>query len=179
MHMEKITPPSSSSRVAALLRTVALFERNDIETAVDSLIAMLDARDGDADLEPSGDERDASYPEGGPVSFGINCDVAAFNDDAEDGDEDRCLAGDDHIIDGPVAQREWWDPYARSGRAIGDEEDTHTDDDGETFTWPEALYQPSSMAGGIVTGLHDEAERADVTPHWPVDTANDNERKAA
>lgn len=185
MHMEKITPPPSSPRVAALLRTVALFERDDIESAVDSLIALLDARDGDADLEPNGDELDASWPEAERVRFALNRDLAAFHEDAEEDDaaeddgEDRCEAGDDHMVAGPVAQLEWWNPHVRSGRAIGDEDDAHPNDDVETFTWPEAIYQPSSMAGGIVVGLHDEDERADVAPQWPVDTANDNERRAA
>jgi hypothetical protein len=52
MHMGTIHPPSER-RVARLLATVALCERGAIEEAVEGLIALLDARDGDIDLEDS------------------------------------------------------------------------------------------------------------------------------
>lgn len=141
MHMEKITPPSSSPRVAALLRTVAAFERDDIEKAVDCLIALLDACDGDADLE--------------------------------DDDPDACLAGDDGTA-----------PFMtyfglRAGSEWEDAEREPDGSEGEAFTWPEAIYQPSCMAGGIVCGLHDEDERADVAPEWPAPAANDVARRAS
>jgi hypothetical protein len=38
--------------------------REVIELEIERLIALLDAFDGDAELEAAGDELDASYPEG-------------------------------------------------------------------------------------------------------------------
>jgi hypothetical protein len=38
--------------------------RDRIELEIERLIALLDAFDGDAELEAAGDELDASYPEG-------------------------------------------------------------------------------------------------------------------
>lgn len=48
--------------------------------------------------------------------------------DLEDDDCDRCVAGDDHMIAGPVIQREWW--YG-CGQAIGDDTDAEENGDRE------------------------------------------------
>ena len=40
-------------RTAAIIRMVKAFERKEIEAAIDGLIAVLDARDGDSDIEDS------------------------------------------------------------------------------------------------------------------------------
>ena len=97
-----------NGRLAQFMRMIDAFERDDIETAVDALIARLDARDGDPDLEdgndaePSGDELDASFPEWRPgdrevPSFSRNMRSALDHEDAEADDEDQCLAGDDGL----------------------------------------------------------------------------------
>ena len=81
MHMEKITPPPCDPAVARLMTVVGQFERNQIEAAVEGLIALLDARDDDCDLEPEEDkglEEDGepgSWPESGAFS------AAAIGDD--------------------------------------------------------------------------------------------------
>lgn len=120
MHMEKITPPSSNPRVAALLRTVALFERDDIEHAVDSLIALLDARDGDADMEDDdpdtceagddgtgvimtqfgprwGSEHDHPYAEDDTEDFGADeaGECGSWPEDSSGAADRGCYADDD------------------------------------------------------------------------------------
>ena len=52
-----------AERQLAFRRLVALFERDEIEAAVDELIANLDRLDGDLDLEPNGDELDGNASE--------------------------------------------------------------------------------------------------------------------
>lgn len=53
-----------STRAERFRRLVALFERDEIEDAVDALIAYLDARDGDTDLESPGAEDNFEIPAG-------------------------------------------------------------------------------------------------------------------
>lgn len=95
------------------LRLVAQFERNEIEAAVDGLIAILDARDGDADLEPDGDDLgdiavDSFLPRHPAYRHAEYRDADAAmmtEDDEADGDElDGNGAEDDfmrHPADGP------------------------------------------------------------------------------
>lgn len=166
MYMDTNFPPGAG-RLARFLRLVAHFERDEIEAATDGLIALLDARDGDPDLEPDGDEADVSvvafgrcdpvyrltehrdamialaseddedddpaeeddppepcgdekdvaYREWAPGTSGL---FAGGNEDDEDDDSDRCAAGDDHIIAGPVTMRNIWE---RDTWATGDEHD--------------------------------------------------------
>ncbi len=59
-----------AGRLTTFLALVEAFDRDEIETGVDLLIAALDARDGDPDIELNGDEadddgdgRDVAYPE--------------------------------------------------------------------------------------------------------------------
>lgn len=49
--------------LVAALAMIAAYDRRDIETAIDEMIARLDARDGDPDIEPNGDEHDSSHAE--------------------------------------------------------------------------------------------------------------------
>ncbi|SEM54024.1 hypothetical protein SAMN05192583_0559 [Sphingomonas gellani] len=154
-----------AGRLAQFMRCVADFERDEMEAAVDGLIALMDARDGDADLEPTGDEMDAAWPEGRqqgaqtPMAIGFDhamahedaedcgdlrdasfpewrpwqpatprmeagMSSALGHEDAEDCDSDRCVAGDDHMIAGPVAQRDWWERYDQhSGAMPGGDDD--------------------------------------------------------
>ena len=51
MYIDTTFPPEVSGRLAQFMRMVDAFERNEIEAAVDGLIAVLDARDGDPDRE--------------------------------------------------------------------------------------------------------------------------------
>lgn len=53
---------------------------------IERLLSFVDEFDGDADLEPSGDELDASYPEGG-------AHLCAGNEDDEDGADDEPSLG--------------------------------------------------------------------------------------
>jgi len=91
MHMEKILPTPPDPRVARLMRVVGHFERDQIEQAVDSLIALLDAADGDPDVEPNGDELDGTYAEDDFVThsttdIGAGCPIS---DAGESDDEDH------------------------------------------------------------------------------------------
>jgi hypothetical protein len=56
-------------------------KRTAAEQAIEDLINFLDDTEGDTDLEPNGDERDASYPES--WLHGHNCE----NEDDEESDE--------------------------------------------------------------------------------------------
>ena len=93
------TPPQSHTggrpgwperRRQRFTRLVSLFEPGEIEAAVDALIAYLDSRAGDPDLEP---------------------------------EQDRCYDGDNHMIAGPVYQRDHWERDVRYGDQIGDDDD--------------------------------------------------------
>ena len=125
MFMETISSqPPASGRVALFLRTVGAFERDEIEAAVDGLIALLDTSDGDPDVEPNGDELDASFLEwrpGGRMSFACAAGFEDAEDDdpAEDDDSDCCAAGEDDAA-----------RFSR-GALIGFDRDTVSDCDAE------------------------------------------------
>lgn len=51
MYIDTTFPPEVSGRLAQFMRMVDAFNRDEIETAVEVLIAQLDAREGDPDLE--------------------------------------------------------------------------------------------------------------------------------
>ena len=61
--------------------------RRKIEAAIELLIAMLDALDGDTDIEPNGDERDGSIAEDDWTAWftlsgvwsGPGCPIADFD----------------------------------------------------------------------------------------------------
>lgn len=117
-------------RLAQFIRMVDAFERDEIELAVDGLIAMLDRRDGDADTEDEGHDEpdgtgqgDPSWPEwqqrgrrklvAGSYedrprdvgSYGATEDDEDGGDTELNGDElDGCGSEDDfmvHAADGP------------------------------------------------------------------------------
>lgn len=72
-------------------RLIALFERDEIERAVDSLINWLDDHDGDIELEANGDELDGNACEDDFMYHepdGPGCPVA------DGGASDRAYAGD-------------------------------------------------------------------------------------
>ncbi len=120
-----------TGRLAQFMRVASDLDQVEIGFAIDTLIGRLDDAAGDPDLEdggdtePNGDERDASFPEWRewardvPV-FEKGMRSALDHEDAEDSDDDRCYAGDDHMIAGPVYQREWWDRHCWE---IGDDVD--------------------------------------------------------
>lgn len=118
---------------AALGRAGAAKEVGD---TIDGLMAFLDDLGGDpdledgGDLEPTGDELDASFPEwraGSRRRMQRHAEPALWSEDAEqddepeDSDSDRCAAGDDHMIAGAVAQRDLWFRYGHI--ETGDEVD--------------------------------------------------------
>lgn len=109
------------SRQARFAKLIDQCERDEIEAAVEGLIALLDLRDGDTDLEPepveaNGDEGDYSAgvtlnPQPGlPTTFlrqeYRDAAIALADEDAEEGgdEQDHCNAEDDfvqHRADGP------------------------------------------------------------------------------
>ena len=141
MYLDTDFPPGV--RLAQFMRVASDLDQVEIGVAIDTLIARLDAAAGDPDIEdggddePSGDERDASFPEWQPrgrrsPTFAFGTDAALNHEDAEEDDhaeqddepeddgEDRCYAGDDHMIAGPVYNRNLWE---RDTWAIGDDAD--------------------------------------------------------
>lgn len=108
--------------MAAALAMILAYDRRDIEAAIEEMIARLDARDGDPDIEANGDELDGTGGEddfchhnhagpGCPISdpgSGYDEDTEASLGALEDGpagtlwayaiahtDEDECEQGDD------------------------------------------------------------------------------------
>lgn len=92
-------------RLAQFARIVAAFERDEIEAAVDGLISLLDARDGDPDLEEAGDaelggdEMDASFPEwrDGAINRAIRATLQHEDAEADGDEEDGNLSEDDFM----------------------------------------------------------------------------------
>ncbi|WP_267395273.1 MULTISPECIES: hypothetical protein [unclassified Sphingomonas] len=137
----------------------------EVGNQIDALMAFLDDLGGDPDLEDghdaeadNSDAENCSYPEwhtldradhragrflGRPLAGGYPTEDIEQDDPGEDDDSDRCTAGDDHMIAGPVAMREWW----QDARNPGDEIDGEIErgDDGQA--WPEvgAGKQPTCM----------------------------------
>jgi len=110
------TFPPPDGRLAGLMRELNALAPDDIGAAIDAMIANLDARDGDPDLEPTGDERDASFPEGWPAMGRLN-PVALNSEDAEDDDDD--------------SEHDGAELTSRNGSQHWDAPTTGTDDDEE------------------------------------------------
>lgn len=55
--------PFASPQSAAVVQVLSRFDRSKLEAFVAVAIDLLDTFDGDADLEPTGDEQDAAYVE--------------------------------------------------------------------------------------------------------------------
>jgi hypothetical protein len=93
-------------------QAIPKLSRGDLEGLTERLIDRLDEIDGDADLEPTGDEDDMSEAEDDhglgnhsvPRWTGPGCPISdpdmGAEDYAFDPDEDMCAAGDDGC--GPV-----------------------------------------------------------------------------
>lgn len=94
MYLDTTFPPPAG-RLAGLMRELNALGSTDIGAAIDAMIERLDAAAGDPDLEPSGDERDASVMEG--WNWNRVARPALDQEDAEDDDSDRCAARDDHV----------------------------------------------------------------------------------
>ena len=143
-----------------LAALIAHAPTKEIEDAIEAMLAELDLRGGDPDVELNGDEADGtdaedeilnSLPGGGPgcavsdpdesdgddldasvpewdgaparvLPEGLQNEDSEEDDAPEDDDSDRCAAGDDDMIAGPVAQREQWDRWGRTD-SPGSEDD--------------------------------------------------------
>lgn len=134
---------------AALGRKAAYEEIGD---QVDALIAFMDDLQGDVDLEDGGDDEpdtdamgDQSWPEWHtlpaqqrrtgnsrgkalPESWFTPLEDDEDSDPAEDSDSDYCLAGDDRIMGGSVADPDLF----RVAHGVGDETDAEDGDMGGT-----------------------------------------------
>jgi hypothetical protein len=108
-----------------------------------ALIEALDQMDGDADLEPAGDELDVSWPEG-CRPFDTSLGEDAENDDpAEDDDAGEDIGDDEPSLAGPGVYR--------AGIV---EHDLEADDaDNEPFLgWSEAQSEHGAVASGTEFG---------------------------
>jgi hypothetical protein len=90
--------PPGATPLAAIDAIMAMYGRQNIEIAIETLIASLDQLDGDPDVELDGDEpvtfRHATDKTPGARSgFGSEDDEEA--EETEDDDEDSCVAGED------------------------------------------------------------------------------------
>ncbi len=134
-HFGNIPPIEPQGRLAAFARLLNDFDPDELGLAIDLAIARLDARDGDPDLEPNGDERDASYPESMVARSAVISGRATGHEDAEDDDEpedddeDCCDAGDDEIRSGLAPRWRMLERMQPAGwKRVGDEDDAEPDD---------------------------------------------------
>jgi len=92
-------------QLAPMLRAIPSLPRPVLARLTERMIERLDQLDGDPDIEPNGDELDGT---GGEDDFidrsgmhgswhGAGCPIS---DPPEDGDIDRCTAGDDGVFAG-------------------------------------------------------------------------------
>jgi len=95
MYIDTTFPPDGSARLATFLRMAGALQPDHIAIAVDALIAQLDARAGDPDLEDDTEDRDI-------VDEPHDCDG-----DEEDGnasEDDFMIHGSDGAMPGcPIA----------------------------------------------------------------------------
>lgn len=125
----------------------------EIADAIEVLMDLLDVLGGDPDVELNGDEadddgdrRDQSFTEwhtrgrhklanghepasptagfSGSSEDDEDADADEDDDPAEHDDSDRCEAGDDHMIAGPVTWRAGWERWDQfTGAKPGDDDD--------------------------------------------------------
>lgn len=78
----RANPNKISGRLVHFAQAISTFERREVETIIESLIAMLDRADGDPDLEdgdvdycPAGDDGCAVFRVGGRSYWGSQEDA--------------------------------------------------------------------------------------------------------
>ena len=183
--MTTLEPPNAlrlrdERRTRRFRRLIALVERDEIEATVSALIAELDLRDGDpdledlhdADLEFTGDEEDMAWLE----VAGMGMPAPGKNEDDEPiGDErdvswtewhqrDRRAYRHPHEkVGSPVASEDDEDGDPASGieddpLGCDPEEDLGGEERGEVSAWPEKGdgAQPINMLGGIARDDEDD-----------------------
>lgn len=134
------------------LKLVAQFERDEIEAAVDGLIEMLDAADGDPDLEVSGTFAPTApiadpFEDPEPTTDGLPGDPV----DAEDGG-DMELSGDE------LGDQAWleWDGRVRRehqatyGQEDDEEEDADEDDEADEYDYRDAPRSRHEVNAGKI-----------------------------
>lgn len=94
---------ADTNLVSNLFQNHCFPSRDQLASAIETMIAVLDAIDGDPDVEPNGDELDGDVSEAEPIFNGQYCysrdDLPGDSADAEP-EEDRCDAGDDGVFAG-------------------------------------------------------------------------------
>lgn len=122
-------------------------KRNAAMDAIEELINFLDDTDGDPDLEPTGDELDASFPEGWRLFSGCANEDDERDDHDEDGGDDEpslaspetpCLRVDYFysqrsliVQSGPMgSQEDWAVGGSRDGENNVEDEGEATNEDG-------------------------------------------------
>ena len=111
-------------RLIEMAELLSRFERDDMERAVDLLMAMFDAMDGDPEAQQAnGDELDDDG-DGHALSFANHCGLGQHEDDEHD-DDDGCAAGDDNLTDwgARAYQMRYGSRYADIDQRPGDIED--------------------------------------------------------
>lgn len=91
-------------RLPDLMRELNAFDSGAIGAAIDAMIACLDQRDGDVDVELNGDELDAAWIEGRSPALHVSGNEDDEEDDPTeaDGDEFDCGSGEDEPIIRPI-----------------------------------------------------------------------------
>lgn len=109
----RIAVPPGATPIAAVDAIMQLFGRENVELAIEALIDRLDEMDGDADLEPTGDEQDGNGAEDdggacrpqGPGCPIADSDVAAWAERPEGGLTLQTHGEEDDEADEPEMRR--------------------------------------------------------------------------
>lgn len=107
MSAEPVTLIPGLPGVAPVMRVLSRFDRHQLETAAEVLIALMDLQDGDPDAEVTDAEDDfLTLPAG--VDFGPGCalaDAAEVDDEPEEDDPQG--ACDEDEVSTALANRNW------------------------------------------------------------------------
>lgn len=107
MSAEPIALVPGLAPAAPMMRVLAQFNRQQLETAAEVLIALMDLQDGDADAETEGLEDDFT-PMPATVDFGPGCPLAdAAEVDDEPEEDDPQGACDEDEVSTALANRNW------------------------------------------------------------------------
>jgi len=157
--------PVIDRRDGRLFFSLDVTDRVSIATSVERLIDLLDAYEGDCDIEDNGDEFDVSYPEGGRRL------AASYLEDDEDGGDSEPVLGspNDYNCGSQVRWGRIWgadecEEENEHGGDVQDEPHGERDDDEPELGWTETVNQEDAA---IVSGEYWFAQDGEPLLGWP------------
>lgn len=153
-----VQPPMADATISlsedgVFFLTLNSQDRLSIATTVERLIGMLDALDGDPDIEANGDERDQSYPHGGQKTD-------QPYEDAEDGEDWEADFADDEPELGapenhPTKPSKGRPAYGKDARVL----------EADQSHWSQGIDGEASLGWGEHGPLAANAETGDDREH--------------